>query len=201
MYLSVNLLEEVLSFIEKNNLDCVEVPEIILGRSWLARARRFERFIYCNSLIDSPRFIRRNTFERIGYFKPGIPGAEDWDLDSRIYGSSLKIGYLEKQLPTELFIDDIEKNCQLYGVMHEESDITLPYLIEKKNYYKKADLDLIKALKLNKSKMIKVFSIRYRLSLFLNYEMLIKYNTQYKYFILVIIYRLILVVHNRMARI
>ncbi|KIL99576.1 Glycosyltransferase [Paramagnetospirillum magnetotacticum MS-1] len=62
--------------------DALFVPEIIMGQGYFGQIRRFERWFYTATCIDSPRFITRSMFDAVGGFDTrGMPfGPDDWDM-------------------------------------------------------------------------------------------------------------------------
>ncbi len=92
------------------------IPEIIIGNNLWSKVRNFERSFYQGTPIDAVRFIRSDIFLKTGGFDEKLTGPEDWDLDKRIREMG-KVGMI---------------NSPLY---HQESDLTLLDLLNKKSYY------------------------------------------------------------------
>ena len=76
--------------------DCVEkikadpeintfyLSEIVMGKSFWNRVRRFERSFYDGTVIDAARFIKKSIFFMVGGFDENLYACEDWDLDKRL---------------------------------------------------------------------------------------------------------------------
>jgi glycosyltransferase involved in cell wall biosynthesis len=190
MYLTSNLIKNILDLFNSQEIDAVKVPEIIYGNSLLNKARRFERMLYSDSLIDSARFMKKSIFLEVGGFHEGIPGSEDWELDAKLIENNAKFYYLDQNLKCfNLYLDKYHHSLKLEGFVHDEGDISLKKLLEKKNYYKAADDYIFNFLSEIKSPMLKVFSISYRLGLIFKWKNIFKYSSQYIYLPVVLFYR------------
>ncbi|MFA6285613.1 MAG: glycosyltransferase [Parcubacteria group bacterium] len=94
------------------------IPEIVAGKNFFSKIRRFERDFYNGTVIDAVRFIRKDKFLEAGGFDEKMYACEDWDLDKRLK----KLGKF-----------DIAKN-PLY---HNEEEFSLKKYLAKKGYYSK----------------------------------------------------------------
>ncbi|MBT8579371.1 glycosyltransferase [Polynucleobacter paneuropaeus] len=190
MYLTSHLLKNVLDVFNFRNVDAVKVPEIIYGDSLLNKSRRFERFLYSNSMIDSARFIKKSVFNSVNGFQEGIPGSEDWELDAKLIQAGAKHYFLEKILEMP---NPYCKSCPTYlkleGFIHDEGDISLKKLLSKKNYYKTSNDYIFEYFTQIKSPMINAFSISYRLGLIFDWDKFKRYMPQYLYLPIVLFYR------------
>lgn len=127
MELSPNLIRECVSEVQSDkSLVALYIPEIVSGKSFFSKVRRFERSFYNGTVIDGVRFIQREKFLKVGGFDEKMYSCEDWDLDKRMK----KIGKF-----------GLSKS-PLY---HNETDFSLrKYLAKKKYYSKNVDIYLKK---------------------------------------------------------
>ena len=166
---------------QKQYLVGLYTPEVVLGKSFWGKVRRFERNFYNGTVIDSVRFIRKDAFIKSGGFDPTIIGVEDWDIDKKL----LKIGKLniaeDINLPkgvelSEIKVIEWEKNFSAFlkehGIscnyknkpilFHNESDFNFKKYINKKNYYMASFNAYIKKWGECDPIIIKQFGVRYR---------------------------------------
>jgi len=119
MTLSENVVQECVEKVSKDkNIIALYIPEIVTGRSFFSKVRRFERGFYDGTTIDAVRFIRKDKFLAAGGFDEKMYACEDWDLDKRLE----KFGKF-----------DIIKS-PLY---HNEKEFNLKEYLAKKGYYSK----------------------------------------------------------------
>jgi glycosyltransferase involved in cell wall biosynthesis len=117
MTLSPGVIAECVDELEKNKeMVALYVPEIIMGKNFWNKIRRFERSFYDGTVIDAVRFIRRDVFLKIGGFDETLTGPEDWDFDKKI----------RKSGRTDLI------KSPLY---HNEGGFDFLKYIQKKTYY------------------------------------------------------------------
>jgi len=192
MQLSENLLKIIYDDFEKNKSDAIKVPEIIIGKSFLNGIRRYERVLYEDSFIDSPRFIKKTVLEQLGGFKPGIPGAEDWELDSRLISLNAKTKFLRIASEYKKYKSNL---YNVEGLYHDETDLNFATLLKKKAYYKKADIELIENLKQSSSPMLNVFSVSYRIKLLFSKCIFFRGVESWK-ILFIIIYRIIIMIKS-----
>ncbi len=83
MIITPNLIENAYNFIIKNDAVALHIKEIILGKNYFSRVRRFERSFYDGTVIDGARFFKKETFIKINGFDENLNGPEDWDLDKK----------------------------------------------------------------------------------------------------------------------
>ena len=126
MILSKNVLSECVSKSKNEDRTAFYIPEKIVSSSldnnyWIA-VRNFERAFYNATVIDCVRFVRRDTFLKIGGFDESLTGPEDWDFDRRVKQEGRV---------------DITKSV-LY---HNESSFSFKRYLKKKRYYSR-DLSL-----------------------------------------------------------
>ena len=97
------------------------IPEIRTGSGIRVKARNFERSFYDGTCIDALRLFRRSVLEQTGgYDENLIAGPEDWELDIRVLATGAKCAVLENHL------------------IHNEKQLTLRRMLEKKAYYTKS---------------------------------------------------------------
>ena len=117
MTICQNLISGCVSRLEENqDIVALFVPEIILGKGFWGKVRKFERSFYNETVIDGLRFFRKEKFVEAGGFDENLKSCEDWDLDKRIK----KMGKT-----------DITKNF----IFHNEKNFSLKKYLEKKAYY------------------------------------------------------------------
>jgi glycosyltransferase involved in cell wall biosynthesis len=85
MILNKNVIRDCVEYVEKNK-DTVGlyITEIVMGKKYWSKVRRFERSFYDATVIDCVRFLRKDIFQKVGGFDEGMTGPEDWDLDKKI---------------------------------------------------------------------------------------------------------------------
>lgn len=117
MVLSPGVIAECVDELEKNKeIVALYVPEIIMGKFFWNKIRRFERSFYDGTVIDAVRFIRRDVFLKIGGFDVTLTGPEDWDLDKKIKKIG-KVGIIKNPL------------------YHNEGEFSIKKYLKKKAYY------------------------------------------------------------------
>jgi len=90
----------------------VVVPEVSLGIGFWAKCKALERSCYLNdSLIEAPRFFKRDAFVKVGGYDENLVAAEDWDLSIRLQ----KNGCLFSR--TKSFIKHNEGRLSLQGTI------------------------------------------------------------------------------------
>lgn len=177
MILSPNLLlSSKLTFEknEKNNIQAIHIPEIVLGNKFWSKVRRLERSFYNYTLIDAARFIKKKTLNIIKGFDElnfKTSSAEDWDLDKRIK----KLGKIMplKEIKTnkndwdqELY-DLIKKNIESEyltssGFYHDERSFTIAWYVKKKIYYSNSIGNYRKKWGKNDNDVKRQLGIKYR---------------------------------------
>lgn len=84
MYLNPSVLEQCVEKIGEENTEGVYIPEKMIGTSFWAKVRNFERSFYNMTPIDAVRFMKKPMFQKIGGFDENLVAGEDWDLDRRL---------------------------------------------------------------------------------------------------------------------
>ena len=97
------------------------IPEVRTGSGIRVRARNFERSFYDGTCIDALRLFHKSVLEKTGgYDENLIAGPEDWELDIRVLATGAKCAVLKNHL------------------IHNEKQLTLRRMLEKKAYYSKS---------------------------------------------------------------
>jgi glycosyltransferase involved in cell wall biosynthesis len=101
--------------------DAVVIPETSFGEGFWARCKALERTCYLgDETIESARFFRRDSFDRIGGFDEMIPfGPEDWDIHARLLSADGRIGRADAMID------------------HDEGALEFRELLARKYYYGK----------------------------------------------------------------
>lgn len=119
MILSKGVISECVERMKNQDILAFYIPEKILGESFWLRVRDFERSFYNATVVDCVRFVRRESFLKIGGFDENLTGPEDWDFDRRI-------NQVGKTDITESFL------------IHNEINFDLQRFLKKKHYYSQA---------------------------------------------------------------
>ena len=97
------------------------IPEVRTGSGIRVKARNFERSFYDGTCIDALRLFHKSVLEKTGgYDENLIAGPEDWELDIRVLATGAKCAVLKNHL------------------IHNEKQLTLKRMLEKKAYYTKS---------------------------------------------------------------
>ena len=97
------------------------IPEVRTGTGIRVKARNFERSFYDGTCIDALRLFHRSVLEKTGgYDENLIAGPEDWELDIRVLATGATCAVLKNHL------------------IHNEKQLTLKRMLEKKAYYTKS---------------------------------------------------------------
>ena len=175
MVLTKGLIEECVKQVQAHKSSALYLPEIVLGKTFFARVRRFERQFYDGSSIDATRFFTKEIIHKVGgfdelLFKYG--SGEDWDLDKRIKQAG-KVSLLKLGNPYE--VDEwmsqfssragvtLDENWQ--GILHNESDDKLFNYLRKKRYYASGFVGYINKWGKNDPDIKRQFAWKYRLFL------------------------------------
>jgi glycosyltransferase involved in cell wall biosynthesis len=118
MALHKDVVRDCVKAIESSNIVGLYISEIVMGKKFFSKVRRFERSFYDATAIDCVRFIKKETFQKVGGFDENFTGPEDWDLD--------------KKLRKEGGVDLIKT-----PIYHNEAEFDLKKYLAKKGYYAK----------------------------------------------------------------
>ena len=174
MILSPILIESCVKYIQQTQSVALHVVEVVLGKNYFSRVRRFERSFYNGTVIDGARFFHRATFIKSGGFDENLfvkGSGEDWDIDKLVkrYGViSLLPRYscsvVKSDWTLKNFIENlgVKHASSFSGIYHNESEFKLlPYL--KKKFYYSAGFDgYIDKWGLNDTDICKQFGFIYR---------------------------------------
>jgi glycosyltransferase involved in cell wall biosynthesis len=141
MILAPSLLEAGILELQASGAAALHVPELVLGKTFWSRVRRFERLFYDNTAIDGARLFRRNAFIEARGFDETMSGPEDWDLDKKIKKIG-KIAYLKRSTQPfdpelNMFVRERGVRPEKHGavIYHNESEFDLYRYLRKKLYY------------------------------------------------------------------
>lgn len=149
MILSPGLIETCVRTMEiaPKSVLALHIPEIVLGRGFFSRVRRFERSFYNGTVIDGARFFRKSAFVEVGGFDLNMSGPEDWDIDLKLKEKGKIFLISREKSPSklsapwmEVFAEFIKRrgvNPQKYDnvIFHNEADFDLSQYLKKKGYY------------------------------------------------------------------
>lgn len=144
------------------------IPEIVLGKKYFGKVRRFERTFYDGTSIDGARFFLKSAFVEIKGFDENLNGPEDWDIDKKIKQIG-KIGLISSYENTEnwklkelIFSKGI--NSEKYGcvIYHNEAEFNLKDYLKKKGYYSKSFDNYIHKWGKEDNDVKKQFGVYYR---------------------------------------
>lgn len=147
MILSPLLVEACVRHIQETKAVALHVPEIVLGKNYFSKVRRFERSFYDGTSIDGARFFVRQCFAQVGGFDEALfvkGSGEDWDIDKLVK----KLGRIEllpryqggtkiPKWPLEAFVRErgVPHDSRYTGIYHNESEFKLIPYLKKKSYY------------------------------------------------------------------
>lgn len=145
MVLSPGLIEACVGRMSREDCVALQISEIILGRRFLSRVRRFERSFYDGTVIDAARFFRSDALRRVGGFDESLNMVDDWDLDKKVRQiGPIVLLSADADASTDgrgwelaPFIQQRGVNAYAHRtvVFHNESDFRLGLYLRKKNYY------------------------------------------------------------------
>jgi len=172
MILSPNVVEQCIQAMS-NNLQIValHISEVVLGKKYFSKVRRFERSFYDGTVIDGARFFKKDVLQKVGGFDESMSGPEDWDLDKKLKQLG-KIGMLNKNTPADnldgwplySFIKERGVDPKTCGcvIFHNESEFNLKKYLSKKGYYAKSFDGYIAKWGQNDPDIIKQLGMPYR---------------------------------------
>jgi glycosyltransferase involved in cell wall biosynthesis len=144
MALSENVLKECAGkFSNNENIIALYIPEIVAGKGFFSKVRRFERGFYDGTVVDAVRFMRKDKFLEAGGFDEKMYACEDWDLGKRLKEFG-KFDIIESPL------------------YHNEEEFNLGKYLKKKEYYSKNLNVYIEKWGKNDSDIKKQFGFYYR---------------------------------------
>ena len=94
MVLGPDVVKECISKIK--NYDALIIPEESVGSGFWSMCKSFERSFYFDEpLVESPRFFRRDSLEKIGFYDDNLFFGEDRDITNRILANNMGIGRID----------------------------------------------------------------------------------------------------------
>lgn len=147
MILSHLLIEACIRHIRETHTVALHIPEIVLGKLYFSKVRRFERRFYNGTPIDGARFFQRSVFVQVGGFDEALfvkGSGEDWDIDKLVkqvghIGLLPDFSSLPQACPWRLteFVQQrgVLHDDRFAGIYHNEAEFTLLRYLKKKSYY------------------------------------------------------------------
>lgn len=155
MIFSPTLVNDCVDYIQSHNVLALHIPEVVLGKNFFSKVRRFERSFYSGTVIDGARFFQKDAFAKVHGFDETMSGPEDWDIDKKFHQytnhtnstndtteEEKAIGLLlaegkYKIWPLEKLIMGKGVNPREYGsvIYHNEAEFDLGKYLAKKGYY------------------------------------------------------------------
>ncbi len=144
MIVSKNVIVDCVKKIRsETNTIALYISEIIMGKSFWCRVRKFERSFYDGTVIDCVRFVSKKAFGAVKGFDESMSGPEDWDLDKKI-----------RQLG--------KTNLIKTPIYHNEQNFNIFTYLKKKNYYSRSFERYINKWGKDDEDIKKQFGISYR---------------------------------------
>ncbi|MFA4942602.1 MAG: glycosyltransferase [Patescibacteria group bacterium] len=171
MILSFNLIDCCVQRIEIENVFALWISEIVLGKHFFSKCRRFERNFYDGTVVDGARFFRKDKFVAVGGFDVNMSGPEDWDIDKKIGRDNIRLlGDCKQDLVLNrdwYFFDFIKErgadpNNHNAVIFHNESEFDLKKYLNKKSYYAKSFNNYIEKWGNNDQDIKKQLGFNYR---------------------------------------
>jgi glycosyltransferase involved in cell wall biosynthesis len=145
MMLSPGLVKQCIVHMARSTCLALHIPEVILGKTYWCKVRRFERSFYDGTVIDGARFFLKDAFVQAGGFDESMSGPEDWDIDKKIKQKGI-IDLLDRSPNSEWFRSswNMRKFIEEHGVCaakpanviyHNETEFNLKKYLSKKGYY------------------------------------------------------------------
>jgi glycosyltransferase involved in cell wall biosynthesis len=174
MLLTPDIISVCVNQLETSDALALYIPEVVLGKTYFARVRRFERSFYDGTVIDAARFFRRSVLLDVNGFDEELfakGSGEDWDLDKlvKLRGKVEMINSSKEFASIEGFAFSFAETRgysgkgAFSGIFHnEEHDRLLPYL-RKKRYYSEGFSGYISKWGEHDPDILKQFGVVYRL--------------------------------------
>ncbi len=149
MILAPGILADAVKLMEEGEeeVKAMHLSEVVLGKKFFSKVRRFERSFYDTTPIDGARLFRKDAFVKVGGFDLKMSGPEDWDIDKKIKQIG-KIGYVNPRKGGAVFSDEWKYGLydfvQVKGIkpetmgeviFHNEAEFDLKDYLKKKKYY------------------------------------------------------------------
>lgn len=144
MILSKDVLQNCVKRIKNDpEIIALYISEVVMGKNFWSKVRRFERSFYDGTIIDCARFIRKEKFLEVHGFDENLTGPEDWDLDKKLRNIG-NIGMIKAP------------------IYHNEAEFDLGKYLSKKGYYTKKFDEYISKWGKDDPDVKKQFGIYYR---------------------------------------
>jgi glycosyltransferase involved in cell wall biosynthesis len=147
MIVSPSLIESCVVHARRTGAVALHISEIVLGRNYFSRVRRFERGFYDGTPVDGARFFHRHSFMQVGGFDERLfekGSGEDWDID-KLMKQIGRVELLDLRQAKHLnvnwtmcpFIEQrgVAYDPAFHGIYHNESEFRLLPYLKKKSYY------------------------------------------------------------------
>ena len=144
MRLSPKVIEECVEKCESAKIDALYIPERIIGESFWAKVRDFERSFYTGTVVDAVRFARKDISLEVEGFDESLVGPEDWDFDKKVR----KIG---------------RTSITCSALYHNEGQFSMKRYFSKKSYYASGLKKYVKKWGFNDPEISKQLGLQYRL--------------------------------------
>jgi len=170
MILSFDLVKTCVQVISRENFAALHIPEIVLGRSFFSKCRRFERTFYNGTVIDGARFFKKDKFVAVGGFDISMSGPEDWDIDKKIKQIG-QIGLIQEkpevfsqnwELADFIKIRGVDPSDYRDVIYHNEAEFNLKKYLSKKGYYAQSFTEYINKWGKDDNDIKKQFGLYYR---------------------------------------
>jgi glycosyltransferase involved in cell wall biosynthesis len=172
MILSPDIIDRCVQTVNKDSqIVALHISEVVLGKKYFSRVRRFERSFYDGTVIDGARFFRKDVLQKVGGFDESMSGPEDWDLDKKLKQLG-KIGMLDKTVNSDKhsnwilkdFIKERGVDPAKFGcvIFHNESEFNLRKYLSKKGYYARSFDGYVAKWGKNDPDIVKQLGILYR---------------------------------------
>ncbi|HPN96157.1 MAG TPA: glycosyltransferase [Candidatus Moranbacteria bacterium] len=110
MVMNENVIDHSIEKIKSNpEIVALYITEIVTGKKFWSKVRRFERSFYDGTVIDCVRFIKKDKFLEVGGFDEKLTGPEDWDLDKKLRNIGKTV-----LLKTPIYHNEAEFNIRKY---------------------------------------------------------------------------------------
>jgi len=117
--LTPRVIEECINVCLQKDVDAVIIPELSMGKGFLAECRKIEKETHLgHKFSEAPRFFRREAFHSIGGFDEHLVIGEDFDLGRRVEKAGYIIGRVEAEIKhhvEELSMKKIVLKAYFYG--------------------------------------------------------------------------------------
>ena len=139
MMLHPELIEKCVNFCKSEDADALHIPEVVLGKQFFSKVRRFERSFYNGTVIDGARFFLKKSFVKVKGFDESMSGPEDWDIDKKIkkIGKISLLPVIKSEYSWDFKEFMVEKGVfpTKIAIYHNESEFDIAKYLSKKAYY------------------------------------------------------------------